>query len=374
MVRSILNPTIRYDETPGIYKSDLHFTTTEYQIELFKCAIVIGLGKKKTQYERNHLLWFPVYLIRDGKIHSRIGVYELHDHEYTSLIDPEGDLILSSMGPPLLFSGIRKSYFIVQEGDPDYQPHRACTWIEKALRSNKYTIQDNEEPNSFLRVIEIAMNTPEINIEHLRSLLVESANDSIFLLFKKGYDRHVASIQEMKTQHAQLKEDLSHIPSLHSILSITERQEVMKRKEQLQHNFESLQKKLNENKETPYPFMKKVTNLKEFKKLVSTHFWSETWCIDTLERLLNIKTIVFSQTAYEDEKPFLLCFPRHSTHVHAFKPDHYIFMSYRKPVYKLITYEGRSMHQELPEAIRKIIRREKPKQCLLRLIPEFNQL
>jgi hypothetical protein len=49
-------------------------------------------------------------------------------------------------------------------------------------------------------------------------------------------------------------------------------------------------------------------------------------------------------------------------------------MSYRKPVYKLITYEGRSLHQELPEAIRKIIRREKPKQCLLRLIPEFNQL
>ena len=47
-------------------------------------------------------------------------------------------------------------------------------------------------------------------------------------------------------------------------------------------------------------------------------------------------------------------------------------MSYQKPVYKLITYDGRALHSELPERIRKMIQHEKSRDCLFRFIPEFN--
>ena len=119
--------------------------------------------------------------------------------------------------------------------------------------------------------------------------------------------------------------------------------------------------------------MKKVSNFKEFKKCITTDaFWSEYWCIDTLERLLNIKTIVFSKDAYEQDKPFLQCFKRYSTSLQPFRPDHYILLSYQKPVYKLISYNGTSMLTELPDKIRTLIRKENPRDCLFRFIPEFN--
>jgi hypothetical protein len=156
-------------------------------------------------------------------------------------------------------------------------------------------------------------------------------------------------------------------------MSVSEKKDVMEKQEKLQESFQEIQRQLAEKKEIVYPFMKKVTNFNEFKKcIMSDAFWTETWCIDTLERLLNVKTVILSQDAYEKNKPILQCFSRHTTSLQTFKPDHYILMSYRKPVYKLITYEGKALHQQLPERIRKLIHTEKPRTCMFRLIPEFN--
>ena len=56
--------------------------------------------------------------------------------------------------------------------------------------------------------------------------------------------------------------------------------------------------------------MKGVDSLEQFKARVKTcNFWGETWAVSTLERIMNIKLVLFSEEAYK-EKDFdniLLC-------------------------------------------------------------------
>ena len=56
--------------------------------------------------------------------------------------------------------------------------------------------------------------------------------------------------------------------------------------------------------------MKNINTLKEFKDLILTcNFWADTWAISTLERVLNIKLIIFSQEYFDagDFNNVLLC-------------------------------------------------------------------
>ena len=130
-----------------------------------------------------------------------------------------------------------------------------------------------------------------------------------------------------------------------------------------------------------YSFMKGVTDLDKFKAVVRTcNFWGETWAISTLERILNIKLIIFSREAFRDKDldNVLLCGQLNDAVLEengVFTPKYYIMTEFLGWHYTLVTYKDRGAFSfnEIPYDLKvKIVER-----CLERaagpfyIIPEF---
>ena len=112
-----------------------------------------------------------------------------------------------------------------------------------------------------------------------------------------------------------------------------------------------------------FKFMKGIKNLSDFKKKIQTcDFWGDTWSISTLERLLNIKLVLFSHEAFEsgDKDGVLQCGQLNDSVLEnkgVFKPKYYILTDYNGSHYKLIKYDNKNIltFEEVPDKIKEMI-------------------
>ena len=110
-------------------------------------------------------------------------------------------------------------------------------------------------------------------------------------------------------------------------------------------------------------FMKNINSLEDFKKkIMSIHFWGETWAISTLERLLNMKLIILSREYYNarDLHNVVQCGQLNDAILQKkgeFKPKYYIIADYSGNHYQNIAYKGKKIltFEEIPYGIRKKI-------------------
>ena len=109
--------------------------------------------------------------------------------------------------------------------------------------------------------------------------------------------------------------------------------------------------------------MKNIETFEQFKHILTTcEFWGDTTAISTLERILNIKLIILSKEAYDqnDKDNVLLCGQLNDKILEErgeFKPDHYIIIEYNGVHYRLIKYKKRQSLQfkEIPYDIKLLI-------------------
>jgi hypothetical protein len=102
MVKSnIDSKNIHYNESIEIEDEDIGYSSPLYDYKLYNFDIEIALGKQKHTYSKYGVVYFPIYLIIDNNLVSKIGVYELNDKEFINLIDEDGDIKLKKKG--LLF-------------------------------------------------------------------------------------------------------------------------------------------------------------------------------------------------------------------------------------------------------------------------------
>ena len=111
MVLSKVNKEISYTELKTIDENDKGRDVTMYQINLFKIPVVIALGEIKFTFVKQGVLFAPVYLVVDesNKIYQ-VGVYEFPAEQLENLKDSEGDLDISLIEGPLLYSFINRLY------------------------------------------------------------------------------------------------------------------------------------------------------------------------------------------------------------------------------------------------------------------------
>ena len=113
MVVSNINSNVSYPERKTIDEDDKGQDVSMFQINLFDIEVVIALGNVKYNFSSKGVLYCPVYIIVDesDKIYQ-IGVYEISKKKYDKgkYLDEDGDLDISKLKGPLLYTFIDKNY------------------------------------------------------------------------------------------------------------------------------------------------------------------------------------------------------------------------------------------------------------------------
>ncbi len=110
MVISVLDNTINYKEYKMLNDDDKRMEVSTYVINVKDIDILCALGKEQYTYIKKSIIFFPLYLVHNGKVKSKIGVYEIMASELESILDDDNDIDIDKLEEPLLFSFVTKEY------------------------------------------------------------------------------------------------------------------------------------------------------------------------------------------------------------------------------------------------------------------------
>jgi hypothetical protein len=210
-----------------------------------------------------------------------------------------------------------------------------------------------------------------MTIKEMRIKLSQEANEEIFQNYKEKYDMFKSAldvtndeVQELIKKNKQLKIELS------STSDRTEHKRIIKEAASVKENFERVKEELKFQKDLldEWKFMKNIKTLESFKELIQKcDFWADTWAISTLERLLNIKLIIFSFEHYNsellkspkknittDNLNIILCGQLNDKILEErgnFEPSYYIMTDYDGIHYQLLTYKKRGAFTFKPRTL-----------------------
>ena len=94
MVKSQLNNDVIYKEGTDIDDEDEGYASTRYEYTYLKIPLEIVLGKEKYTYSKYDVIYYPVYLVINDELESKIGVFEVDSHQVINIIDEDGDMDL----------------------------------------------------------------------------------------------------------------------------------------------------------------------------------------------------------------------------------------------------------------------------------------
>lgn len=433
MVRSILDLTIRYPEIQSIDPEDEEYDAPMYEVELFGKIFNVAVGKTKYAFSDNDIVYFPVYLVGNDKIISQIGVYEIMDESLPELTDSDGDPDLAQMSQPLLYDFVTmdmlKKYVLRDVdsvksktksnkantergdghaddlGDSDneedeaekkrirrektFDKSKSEFWIQRFMKSNEYSIKDNEGGGDcFFSAIRDGLATigKSVTVMELRNRISNAATPELYEQYRRIYDELLKDYEDIvsriktETEKAkQLKIDVAKVTNR------GEKAVLLATATKLRDTLKSLRDEKTKSKDMlgEFKWISKLTTFPKFVKALRTcSFWADDWATSVIERLYNIKVILFSEENYEegDYANVLQCGRADDELLDKgiFRPTEYIMMAYTGSHYKLITHKGKGAftYNELPNDVIDVVRDK----CMERnvglysIIPEFKQI
>ena len=289
--------------------------------------------------------------------------------EYYEIPEERKDIFIETKGvplPPLLKEETKKLAKDIKE---KYHESPKDTWIEKLMKNNYYTINDNEGGGDCLfATIRDAFSSiaQQTSTHKLRKKLSSEATEAVFLNYKEQYDmysasliRDTAKIKELANEYLQLKQKFSEVIDRNEQKLISSEAKKIK----IEHDKLVEEKKVTSQLLKDYKFMKGIETLDAFKsKIKKCDFWADIWAISTLERILNIKFIILSSENYKagDTKNVLQCGQLNDEILEKkgrFTPEFYIMIEHTGDHYKLIGYKKKLIFKfiEIPYDIKKMI-------------------
>jgi hypothetical protein len=168
MVVSKINNTVNYSEQKTLYPEDVEHNATTYETEILEFDVLIAIGKEKFNFVEKNIIFFPVYLIKNDKVYSQIGLYEIKSDKLVNVLDDDGDLNMDLVGNPLLYSFASKEYLsgILKED----------VVVDDNMIYNES--DDPDDPDDPDKLIQSKQPTLKINTETIKSLTNENEEDS----------------------------------------------------------------------------------------------------------------------------------------------------------------------------------------------------
>lgn len=469
MVKSNISKEVTYNESKEIEDEDIDYSAPLYDYKLHSYDIEIGLGRQKHTFSNHHIIYFPIYLIVNGQLVSKIGVYELEDKKMIDNLDDEGDVQLNKKG--LLFF-VSKDYLreqlIEEKGaivdmdemtekidekdqkdektideDDDiailvippekksqvtkisektlkncifdetmtttllpmlpeesgemskkikegYESDTKHNWIVQSRKNTNYQIINNEGGGDcFFAVIRDAFTQLGKNttVEKLRALLANEATEDMYQESRTLYATTLGEFQEKEQEMKLIKKTIDQIKRrMDRVSAKSEQEDLLKNVKELLEKHHRLKSEKAQTHELLQEFkhMEGLDTLEKYRQyMLTSRYWADTWAISTLERLLNIKLIVLSKSAFDagDMDSILQCGQLNDTILEekgVFQPDYYIMTSYTGNHYTLVSYKDKRIlkFSELPYDVKIMIITK----CLERnagpyyLIKDFRQL
>jgi len=227
----------------------------------------------------------------------------------------------------------------IQQADKErtaYKKIKGETWIETYMQNKNYYIVDNEGGGDclFASIRDgLGLAGIKVTVEELREKLSNDASEEVFQEYLKMHkmvkNELYQTNQELKKYKGELNELLKRGKSTKdrdTLLKLSEQTNDIKKR----YTNKELEKNTALELKREYDFMDNVDSLDKFKlKIKTCEFWGETWAISTLERIMNIKLILFSSQAFTsgDMDNVLLCGQLNDAILQSkgeFNPSHYI--------------------------------------------------
>ena len=125
MVLSKINNNISFPELKKINSDDNKMESELYTIYIYDLPVIIAIGKVKRNFEKDNIIFFPIYLINKNKKAIQIGVYEIDANYHLEYLNDDGELDLerNTSLKPLLYKFATKSLIekerLLQESEGD---------------------------------------------------------------------------------------------------------------------------------------------------------------------------------------------------------------------------------------------------------------
>ena len=251
----------------------------------------------------------------------------------------------------------------------EFKPSSKNNWIENFMHNNHYGIVETDpDGNCFFSTIvkaykQIGQTT---TVQKLRDAVALELNDEIYSEhrtlydgFKNQLDIVDKELQTIADTNALYKKRMKKNPdkSVHEAIiteigALNEKIKAFKtEKIQIQQNIDDL-----------VGYMREIHSIDQFRDYIRTSkFWADTWSLSTLERILKMKIIVLSSSAYDqgDHDGVLLCTEvnRKLLAEKSFTPNYYIMVVYNGNHYDLVTYYDKRIFTfaEIPYDIKALI-------------------
>jgi len=462
---SIINPEVTYRESKTIDEEDIGHVSQVYELDVSPSNhIAVVLGKPKYIYTDKNIIFFPIYAVRQTKVRSQIGVFEVKSTQLLNVYK-NGEIDVARLSQPLYYSFAKPDYLAKLEADPslfkdmaasvvlketlepvnqgnreekeddpfalnlrrtaiskthtdakqllkegvfetvegfqpkeplaeetkevaekersEYKTSSRDTWIEKYMRNHNYRIHEVEaNGDCFFAVIRDAFADigRRTTVDKLRAILAAEMTDDIFHEYRKLYLSFMDEIQSLTRDLNAVEKSLKEFQK--RARQITDKttadaKELIEKSRELEQEKKFIKTKIQETEENKTLYTGHISSIDTLEKMrqyiKTSSFWADAWAISTIERVLNIKIVLFSQLAFEPEEGapdldgVILCseVSKELQERQTFSPDHYIFASYSDNHYRLISYKSHKIFQfrEVPYDVKILILNR----CLSRL-------
>jgi predicted NAD-dependent protein-ADP-ribosyltransferase YbiA (DUF1768 family) len=244
----------------------------------------------------------------------------------------------------------------------EYRERKGQTWIETYMKNNHFDIVETDDNGDCLfDTVRIAYEQMgyKTTIQKLRALVAKEATDSMFTEYRELYQGALGEkadiekeMRRLVTVNKELKKRLKVIPTSDK----DQRNKIIQDANEVSGKHKDLKEKLSDNTTllSEFSFMSKVDTLEQLREYIQRpSFWADNWAISVLEKELNMKLIIFSESSYNDDdhNNVLQCTMANlSDSTGNFSPDFYIFTTYSGNHYRLITYKNKRIFKfsEIP--------------------------
>ena len=265
---------------------------------------------------------------------------------------------------------VEETDVVANQWTEEYCESAKNNWMEKRMKNNHYRIREVPgDGDCYFTVIknayaEIGRKT---TVDKLRAILANEITDELFQDLRNFYLHYETIVKRLQAKKKGIQKRLIDIKKQVDNIEIPRETKVKlieqaKQEKEKYEEYASELKSVEKSRDDDIGYMQHIDTLDKYRAYVQTQsYWADEWAISTLERILNFKTIIFSQQAFESGSTddVLKCgiASKEIETRGAFTPEFYIMMTFTGNHYDLITYRDKGIFKfiEIPYHVKMLI-------------------